>query len=685
MYSSASSDEDEISKKLKKSSVARELQEARKIASLSSPSRPFTPLQDRDLSSSLLRSSSKSMGSSKMSTPSPYSDSKNSLNSSKGFSNINSKYSPFASLAEPSRPMTPLQDRQLFPKSCDIDGRPSTAISTEQLTNFNFGSSFSGGNSNSQDILKLAEENRRRSRGKDGYPQRGSPIPINKSGYPSRMSGFEPISEHGSNQNFKNLNRQTSRTSSKTSRSSFAETLQASRPDSGGDMLIIGDEGEVLEEKHYEIEKEDEEEAEQQPNQEDDEEEEILTPMKKAGTKSPVKKLVEKNSFLTRIQNLTKELQQLVKFSANSGPVVDDNQEQEDVDSWLLCTERVWDLILDLSAKGEQARREIAPEKVMANFIRANLSGLDSVVKWQRLGQEESRAMVRPRLRLARCLLRLLALEGISCALSHQENQGQGERQGKQLTKEESDSVSNNAWLCVVKLLFKWSKDSKNDSYFLEEGILDALCAAINSPICKNVNILVFVVGVLKNISYSEANQIHLASNGAIKSFVNMLNKTEIFKESSKEQVEIEKSTKRAQVVLQASAALRNLAINKSHFKYFIEAEAFDAFTQTCEIFGDNCDVLRNISRCLAKLSLHNEVCDVLAEPKLNSQKFFETKKMKQCHKNLKFQEKIKNQKQFFFNFHFSNFFQFFFSTFFQFFVSPRKKKVVLKKGLIPI
>lgn len=66
-------------------------------------------------------------------------------------------------------------------------------------------------------------------------------------------------------------------------------------------------------------------------------------------------------------------------------------------------------------------------------------------------------------------------------------------------------------------------------------------------------------------------------------------------------------------MVLQATAALRNLAIKPEHNNEFIEHKVIHAFTYICNVFQNNADVMRNVSRSLAKLSLQDVICDVLS------------------------------------------------------------------------
>lgn len=169
------------------------------------------------------------------------------------------------------------------------------------------------------------------------------------------------------------------------------------------------------------------------------------------------------------------------------------------------------------------------------------------------------------------------------------------------------------AYLNVAKVLFKCSKNEGQDEDFLREGLVGPLLEVLQSEAaeCSSNDLRVYVVGVLKNISFNnEANQRFLLQNGAV---------AVLFRLTGSEQ--LTGASKEAQLLIQITATLRNLAAHqdKEHtgsraHRLFLQEGCFDSFTRTMVLFPNHTELLTNISRVLAKLTLHGSACEALAK-----------------------------------------------------------------------
>ena len=181
--------------------------------------------------------------------------------------------------------------------------------------------------------------------------------------------------------------------------------------------------------------------------------------------------------------------------------------------------------------------------------------------------------------------------------------------------------------LCsACKELFAQSKKQEMDAaFFNEEALLDTLLSMLPSPTHGTENAaasrkylirksfflpLLYSIGCIKNISNATKNQRALAQKGAI-GFLTSICRQAV---ASKTHAKRNKDAKRlCQLFVQATAALRNLALDKRHLNQFwtfgtVEVLA-DAITVDADDagFGSNGDLVLNVSRILAKLSLYEQ------------------------------------------------------------------------------
>jgi len=185
--------------------------------------------------------------------------------------------------------------------------------------------------------------------------------------------------------------------------------------------------------------------------------------------------------------------------------------------------------------------------------------------------------------KLARCALALLSLEGA--------------------TKGVPVSGVQAAYQNISQVLFKYSQKEGHDGDFLSERLIEPLIEVLesDSQACSSTDLRVYIVGVLKNVSNDTANQKFLAQRGAVGSLFRLL-----------EGKNLTGSSKEAQLLIQATAALRNLASNQ--YKQFLQEERLNALTRVMSMFPSHVELLTNIARTLAKLTLHNSAVEALAK-----------------------------------------------------------------------
>eukprot|EP00928_Gymnodinium_smaydae_P012508 TRINITY_DN14531_c0_g5_i1.p1 TRINITY_DN14531_c0_g5~~TRINITY_DN14531_c0_g5_i1.p1 ORF type:complete len:868 (-),score=193.45 TRINITY_DN14531_c0_g5_i1:100-2646(-) len=158
------------------------------------------------------------------------------------------------------------------------------------------------------------------------------------------------------------------------------------------------------------------------------------------------------------------------------------------------------------------------------------------------------------------------------------------------------------AYLNVAKVLFKFSKAEGNDAEFLKEDLLVPLLEVLQSsaPECTSNDLRVYVVGVLKNVAIEEANQKALLNKGAVPALFDLMAQ------------QMTGGTKEAQLLIQITATLRSLA--GKGYKQFLVENRLDLLTKIMSTFPSNVELLTNVSRVLAKLTLHGSACEMFAK-----------------------------------------------------------------------
>lgn len=253
-------------------------------------------------------------------------------------------------------------------------------------------------------------------------------------------------------------------------------------------------------------------------------------------------------------------------------------RESEAVAGVLEVSDLLWKLVSDLKSKASGSAK---PERAAGKLLRAVLGLMDL---------KDTKCLFK----LSRCALALLNVEGAI--------------QGVHASGVQA------AYLNVAKVLFKCSKNEGHDGDFLNECLLEPLLAILQSsnPDCTSSDLRVYVVGVLKNISNSDTNQKLLIQEGAVATLFGLLGIEQLTG-----------SSKEAQLLIQITATLRNLATSsdrgedsndqKTH-RLFLHEDDLSALTRMMALFPSQIELLTNISRILAKLTLHGSACEALAK-----------------------------------------------------------------------
>lgn len=248
-----------------------------------------------------------------------------------------------------------------------------------------------------------------------------------------------------------------------------------------------------------------------------------------------------------------------------------EEKRRKNEDRLLEMSDSIWKLIEDMKAGKASKAKQFAPK-----LLRAVLGLMDL---------KDAKCL----LKLSRCALVLLHLEGAV--------------QGVHASGVQA------AYLNVAKVLFKCSKSEGHDGEFLQEGLLAPLLEVLQSrsPECASNDLRVYIVGVLKNISHNNANLKFLVDQNAI-DVLFLLTGSDQLTGSSKE----------AQLLIQITATLRNLATfpekeAKVH-RLFTQEERLNSLTRMMALFPGHVELLTNISRILSKLTLHNSACEALGK-----------------------------------------------------------------------
>ncbi|KAK9693613.1 hypothetical protein QE152_g34085 [Popillia japonica] len=170
--------------------------------------------------------------------------------------------------------------------------------------------------------------------------------------------------------------------------------------------------------------------------------------------------------------------------------------------------------------------------------------------------------------------------------------------------------VTGNNLSGVCKLIFKVSKNDKNDCLFFQKNILELFVDAIGrcSPL-DDSEACVYGYGSIKFLTMNSNLLQKILSLGILPLMVlhvKIINNAKIEKSIIPEQTN--------HALFQLTGALRNLASDESMYEVFVQSQAITQLCQTMDLFTSDLDIVSNISRTLSTLSTNDCCCDNIAD-----------------------------------------------------------------------
>ncbi|KDO33447.1 hypothetical protein SPRG_02254 [Saprolegnia parasitica CBS 223.65] len=156
----------------------------------------------------------------------------------------------------------------------------------------------------------------------------------------------------------------------------------------------------------------------------------------------------------------------------------------------------------------------------------------------------------------------------------------------------------------AAKLLFLQSKDPTNDDHFCHVAVVETLVGVLSDASSSKkgplpMQLLIYVAGTLKNASSTTRMVSLLATNGAI-SILKAILHLHVRHDGSRGG-----ENPVAQLLVQVTAILRNLAVHKSCHKQFWHWHVTEALCALLPLYPSHLELMLNISRVLSKLTLH--------------------------------------------------------------------------------
>ncbi|KAK3097116.1 hypothetical protein FSP39_006506 [Pinctada imbricata] len=170
--------------------------------------------------------------------------------------------------------------------------------------------------------------------------------------------------------------------------------------------------------------------------------------------------------------------------------------------------------------------------------------------------------------------------------------------------------VSGNNLLSACKLVFKISRNEKNDSEFLKGDILDVLMETIKATdLSTSGEALVFCVGALKLLTGNSTIVKHLVKRDCIENLATLLSSI-----NRKIRETGESSNQLGNILVQLTAAMRNLADANSSRERILSCKVVESMCQVIDTYTSDGDLMLNISRIFSKVTLHTDCCMALAD-----------------------------------------------------------------------
>ncbi|XP_053520704.1 armadillo repeat-containing protein 2 [Artibeus jamaicensis] len=169
--------------------------------------------------------------------------------------------------------------------------------------------------------------------------------------------------------------------------------------------------------------------------------------------------------------------------------------------------------------------------------------------------------------------------------------------------------VSRKNLLNVCKLIFKISRNEKNDSLIQNDSILESLLEVLRrEDLPTNTEAFLYCMGAIKFISGNPGFLNEMVSKGAVEILMNLIK--QINENTEKHSTCLPNS---GHLLVQTTAALRNLVDSPLVRSKLLSV---GALAQLCTVMGQyvsDKDVCTNIARIFSKLTTYHDCCAALA------------------------------------------------------------------------
>ncbi|XP_058291434.1 armadillo repeat-containing protein 2 isoform X2 [Hylobates moloch] len=169
--------------------------------------------------------------------------------------------------------------------------------------------------------------------------------------------------------------------------------------------------------------------------------------------------------------------------------------------------------------------------------------------------------------------------------------------------------VSRKNLLNVCKLIFKISRNEKNDSLIQNDSILESLLEVLRSEdLQTNVEAFLYCMGSIKFISGNPGFLNEMISKGAVEILINLIK-------------QINENTKKCgtclpnsgHLLVQVTATLRSLVDSPLVRSKFLNISALPQLCTAMQQYKGDKDVCTNIARIFSKLTSYRDCCAALA------------------------------------------------------------------------
>ncbi|CAG9771352.1 unnamed protein product [Ceutorhynchus assimilis] len=170
--------------------------------------------------------------------------------------------------------------------------------------------------------------------------------------------------------------------------------------------------------------------------------------------------------------------------------------------------------------------------------------------------------------------------------------------------------VTGNNLSGVCKLIFKISKNDRNDNLFLRKSLLELFLDALgrSSPI-DDAEACVYAYGALKFLTMNSKLLQKVLDLGILPLMVLHI---KLINTAKTDKTPLPKQTNH--VLFQLTGALRNLVSEEHIYDNFIFCGTIPQLCQSLELFSNDADIVANISRTLSTISTNDVCCDSLVE-----------------------------------------------------------------------